>query len=49
MLAVSMQLGLFVHTMDVDTAFLNAPLEEYIWVQIPDGTNLDDGDNGIKN
>ena len=30
MLAISMQLGLIVHTMDVDTAFLNAPLEEHI-------------------
>ena len=47
MLAISMQLGLIVHTMDVDTAFLNAPLEEHIWVKIPDGTNLADGDNGI--
>ena len=47
MLAISMQLGLIVHTMDVDTAFLNAPLEENIWVKIPDGTQLPTGDNGI--
>ena len=47
MLAINMQLRLIVHTMDVDTAFLNAPLEEHIWVKIPDGTNLADGDNGI--
>ena len=47
MLAISMQLGLFVHTMDVGTAFLNAPLEENIWVKIPDGTQLPTGENGI--
>ena len=29
-LALSVQLGLIIHTMDVDTAFLNANLEENI-------------------
>ena len=38
MLAISMQRGQIVHTMDDDTAFLNAILEEHIWVKIPDGT-----------
>ena len=38
LLAISVQLGLIIHTMDVDTAFLNATLEEDIWVQIPTGT-----------
>jgi Reverse transcriptase (RNA-dependent DNA polymerase) len=44
-LAVSVQLGLIIHTMDVDTAFLNASLEEIIWVQIPPGTKLAAGDD----
>ena len=38
MLAISMQFGLIVHTVDVDTAFLNASLEEHIWVKISDST-----------
>ena len=46
-LALSVQLGLIIHTMDVDTAFLNANLEENIWVQIPPGTKLATGDDGI--
>ena len=33
--------------MDVDTAFLNAPINEDIWVQVPKGTKLPVGDNGI--
>ena len=33
--------------MDVDTAFLDATLEEDIWVQIPIGTKLPEGDDGI--
>ena len=33
--------------MDVDTAFLNASLDENIWVQIPPGTKLANGDDGI--
>ena len=39
-LAFSVQLGLIIHTMDVNTAFLNASLDENIWVQIPPGTKL---------
>ena len=38
LLAISVQLGLIIHTMDVDTAFLNATLEEVIWfryLQVP--------------
>jgi Reverse transcriptase (RNA-dependent DNA polymerase) len=31
-LALSVQLGLITHTMDVDTAFFNASLDEIIWV-----------------
>ena len=46
-LALSVQLGLIIHTMDVDTAFLNAKLDENIWVQIPPGTKLATGDDGI--
>ena len=33
--------------MDVDTAFLNAPITEDIWVEVPKGTHLPPGDNGI--
>ena len=33
--------------MDVDTAFLNATLDEDIWVQIPPDTKLATGDDGI--
>ena len=47
LLALSVQLGLIIHTMDVDTAFLNANLDEDIWVQIPPGTKLATGDDGI--
>ena len=37
--------------MDVDTAFLNADINEDIWVEIPDGTKLaanDDGNNKLQ-
>ena len=47
LLALSVQLGLVIHTMDVETAFLNATLDEDIWVKIPPGTKLDTGDDGI--
>jgi uncharacterized membrane protein len=46
-LAVSVQLSLIIHTMDVNTSFLNASLDENIWVQIPPGTKLATGDDGI--
>jgi Reverse transcriptase (RNA-dependent DNA polymerase) len=36
-----------VYVMDVDTAFMNAPITEDIWIQVPKGTHLPDGDNGI--
>ena len=47
LLAITAQLGLQVHQMDVDTAFLNAPIYEDIWVKVPDGTPLANGDTGI--
>ena len=47
LLAIAVQLGLYIHQMDVDTAFLNAPIDEHIWVKVPDGTNLPPGDNGV--
>jgi hypothetical protein len=47
LLAIAAQLGLQVRAMDVDTAFLNAPINEDIWVRVPDGTLLPPGDNGI--
>ena len=37
--------------MDVDTAFLNADINEVIWVEIPEGTKLaanDDGNNKLQ-
>ena len=37
--------------MDVDTAFLNADINEDIWVEIPKGTKLaanDDGNNKLQ-
>ena len=40
LLAISAQLGLKVHAMNVDTVFLNAPINEDIWVQVPKGTDL---------
>jgi len=46
LLAIAAQLGLHIHQMDVDTAFLNAPITEDIWVQIPAGC-LPPGDDGI--
>ena len=46
-LALSVQLGLIIHTMDMNTAFLNASLEENIWIQIPPGRKLATGDDGI--
>jgi len=46
LLAISAQLGLQVHQMDVDTAFLNAPLDEEIWVQVPPGS-CPPGDDGL--
>ena len=33
--------------MDVDTAFLNADIDEDIWVKIPEGTKLATHDDGI--
>ena len=33
--------------MDIDTAFLNADIDEDIWVEIPEGTKLATNDDGI--
>ena len=33
--------------MDVDTAFLNADISENVWVQVPKGTPVPDGDDGV--
>ena len=46
-LAISVQLGLIIHTMDVDTAFLNADIDEDIWVEFPEGTKLATNNDGI--
>ena len=34
-LVILVQLGLIIHTVDVDTAFLNADIDEDIWIKIP--------------
>ena len=47
LLAITAQLGLKVRQMDVDTAFLNAPLYEDIWVKVPDGAPSANGDTGV--
>ena len=47
LLAITAQLGLKVHQMNVDTAFLNASIYEDIWVKVPNETPLADGDTGI--
>jgi Reverse transcriptase (RNA-dependent DNA polymerase) len=46
-LAISAQLGLHVRQIDVDTAFLNAPIKEDIWVRMTKGTPLASNDDGI--
>ena len=48
LLALSAQLGLTVRQMNVDIAFLNAPIEEDIWVQLPKGSRPEDEkDDGV--
>jgi Reverse transcriptase (RNA-dependent DNA polymerase) len=48
LLALSAQLGQTVRQMDVDTAFLNAPIEEDIWVQLPKGSRpAGEEDDGV--
>jgi Reverse transcriptase (RNA-dependent DNA polymerase) len=39
-LFISVRLGLIVHAMNVDNAFLNADIDEVIRVKIPEGTKL---------
>ena len=46
-LAISAQLRLTVRQMDVDTAFLNAPIHEDIRVRMSKDTPLADDDDGI--
>ena len=46
LLAITAQLGLKVHQIDLDTAFLNAPTYEDIWVKVPEGTPLANEDTG---
>ena len=40
LLAISAQLGLIIHQMDVDTAFLHADITEEIYINPPDGMDL---------
>jgi Reverse transcriptase (RNA-dependent DNA polymerase) len=47
LLAITAQLSLKVHQMDVDTALLNAPISEEIWVKVPDRTPLAPGDTSV--
>jgi Reverse transcriptase (RNA-dependent DNA polymerase) len=46
-LAISVQLVLIIHAMDVDTAFINADINEDICIKIPDGTKLASNDDEI--
>jgi hypothetical protein len=39
-LGISVQLGLIIHTIDVDTVFLNAEIDVDKWVKILEGTKL---------
>jgi uncharacterized membrane protein len=39
-LALCAPLGLLINTIDVVAAFLNADLDEHMWVKIPKGTRL---------
>ena len=39
-LVISVQLGLIIHTINEDTAFLNTDIDEDIWVKISEGTKL---------
>ena len=36
-----------IHTMDIDTVFWNADIDDNIWVEIPKGTNLAANDDGL--
>ena len=47
LLTIVVQLALHIHQMDVDTAFLYVPIDESIWVKVPDDTNLLPGDSGL--
>ena len=47
-LALSIQHNLILHTMDVNTAFLNAPLEEDIYIRPPTGLTLPPGKTCFK-
>jgi Reverse transcriptase (RNA-dependent DNA polymerase) len=40
-------LGLIVHSVEVDIAFLNAGIDEDMWVEIPQGTIEAANDDGI--
>ena len=47
-LAISAKLQLDVQQMDVETAFLNAPLAEEVYIRIPDGVTVATGCNCIR-
>ena len=36
-----------IHTMDIDMVFWNADIDDNMWVEIPEGTNLAAHDDGI--
>jgi len=46
--AISAQLGLMIHQMDVDTAFLHADIQEEIYIKPPEGFALPEGMNCFK-
>ena len=45
---ISAKLQFDVQQMDVETAFLNAPLEEEVYITIPDGVTVAQGRNCIR-
>lgn len=43
MLAIAVKLGLFIHQLDVKTAFLHGELKEEIYMAIPEGVPVEGG------
>jgi len=46
--AIAAQLGLIIHQMDVDTAFLHADIQEEIYIKPPEGMLLPEGMNCFR-
>jgi len=46
--AIAVQLGLMIHQMDVDPAFLHADIQAEIYIKPPEGIPLPKGMNGFR-